>query len=171
MLFYFLAICAGWRTAKGKSYIADMVAPFIICYGMMQFIMHCLFMYGPETPNIDRYEDTIYYTIELMANTLIFGFCTLLVTVVKGRDPVKYKHLLRLYLIASGMLIALPVLGYILPLGADIIVWIGKGVLEYLCVKVLLDGFLEVTLDPAQRAKSKIRRQLEKEGVDEHSKI
>ena len=46
ILFFVAAIAVGWRSKPNNGYIPDLVAPLIICYGMVQFMMHLLVAYS-----------------------------------------------------------------------------------------------------------------------------
>jgi hypothetical protein len=59
-LFFVVAISIGWRSSTSTGHIPDAVAPFVICNGMLQLMMHILVANSPETIFIDRYDQTIY---------------------------------------------------------------------------------------------------------------
>lgn len=63
-LFLYLTIAVGWRSSPNNGHLTDITAPFIICYGMMLFIMRLIVAYSPETMFVDSYDQTIYGDIQ-----------------------------------------------------------------------------------------------------------
>jgi hypothetical protein len=74
IVFNFLSICCGWRSLGTRGDVGDLVAPFVICYGVTQLIMRLLYNYSPELYDLDTYQDSVYATIEVVCAFIIFWF-------------------------------------------------------------------------------------------------
>lgn len=144
VFFNFLAICCGWRTLGSRGDVADLVAPFVICYGATQLIMRLLYNYSQELPDLDSYYGSVYYTIEVVCAMIVFWFGWINVQILKNRhEEMRKEQISRVVTIGFLLILAVTFTRKISDYGLfTILADLAEIGLEVLFIGLLLKGFL-----------------------------